>query len=102
MVTPGFRRPTGFSQCELGGDFLFGEGVEPPEAGRLIERPRAVAIEGARRQHADDAVRLVVEQQIALEDAGIAAEMLLPRGVAQDHHAIGAGLILFAAGRSGR
>ncbi len=54
-----------------------------------------MAIECARRQHADDAVRLVVEQQVTIEDAVIAAEMLLPRGVAQDHDAIGAGLILF-------
>ena len=50
-----------------------------------------MTIEGAGWKDADDAVRLVVEEQIAIEDAAIAAEVLLPRGVAQDDDAIGAG-----------
>ncbi len=54
-----------------------------------------MAIERAGGQHADHAMRLVVEQQVAAEDAGIAAEILLPCGVAQDDDAIRAGLVFF-------
>ena len=71
------------------------EAVEAPEAGRLVERPIARAIEHAGRQHADHLVRLVVEQQVAAEDAGVAAEVRLPGGVADQHHLGGAGLVFF-------
>ena len=41
--------------------FLRREGIQSPEARRLLQRTRAMTIERARRQHADDAMRLVVE-----------------------------------------
>ena len=53
--------------------------------------------EHAGRQHADHLVRLVVEQQRAAEHRPVAAEIQLPRRVAEHHDAIGAGLILVGA-----
>ena len=85
-----------------GGQFAGVEGVQPPEAGRLVERTGAVAIEHSRRQDADHLVRLVVEQQVAAEDGGVAAEVALPGGVAQHHHARRAGLVFFGAERAAK
>ena len=96
-MTPGLSRPTGLSQWLPAASFCGRERVQPPETGDVILRPAAIAIEHARRQHADDAMRVIVEQDFATENAGIAAECLLPRRMADDEDAIGAGDILVVA-----
>ena len=48
IETPGFSRADRIQPVRAGGQFLGGECIQSPEAGRLLERPRAVAIERAR------------------------------------------------------
>src|SRR5215207_7819511 len=57
----------------------------------------AVAIEDARRHHADDLKRHSVESNLLIEDGRHAAEALLPRGMAEDQHAVRARLIFLVA-----
>ncbi len=54
---------------------------------------RLIAIETARGQNPDDAVRFTVERQVPIENAGIAPELPLPERVAQHHHRRSARLI---------
>ena len=70
------------------------ERERPPE---LIER----AVEGAsRRQHPDDRVRLVVEENRAVDDRGIRSELVDPEHMAEDDHAILASLVLIGKKRA--
>jgi hypothetical protein len=63
------------------------EGEGPPQ---LVER----AIERAARwQHADDRVREVIEQNRAVDDRGVRAELVHPKHMTQDDDLLFAGLI---------
>jgi hypothetical protein len=60
------------------------------------QRPEILAVREAegRRQHADDRVRLAVDQHARAQDAGGAAEAAVPEAIGDDHHAIAPWLVL--------
>ena len=56
------------------------------------------AVEGAaRRQDSNHGVRLIVEEQSAIEDRSVASETVLPQHVREHHHTIAAGLVFVRA-----
>ncbi len=84
-----------------------GEGVHPVEVAAEEVAPRLdgevdarlpAGGEGeARREHADDGVRVVVEQERAAEHSGVAAHLRPPEGVAEHDRAGAAVLVLAGA-----
>jgi hypothetical protein len=80
-----------------GFELFGGQGQRLPETDEGHACAPAIAIERARRHHADHTERYAVETNFAAENVGIAAEALLPRRVADHEHVLRARPIFFLA-----
>src|ERR1035441_3047650 len=93
-VTPGFSRPTIWSQAlrrsfHISYEFLAGHdpGLHRDRNEQLGDAPRLDAVEPACR-HSDDGEIVPVHHHVPVEDGWIAGEPVLPVAVAQHHHGV--------------